>query len=196
MAVCRPRAEGRPLAGKGPAPGNGAVSRHNGRPEKSAAPGMDTAPSGITPTGEVIRDISVQIPPRDVEIEVFADNRNAASTHVIVRVVWAGEPVSEPAIRGQNLYLLAVGVSRYNNPDYRLEFAAQDATEFAQTMQAQKGAVYQDVRVTLLTDDNATHDRVRGRRLSDRVNQLTQGQQTPVIIAPFGVADFQIASAK
>jgi hypothetical protein len=147
----RARAEGRPLAvtmAKEPAAGKGAST------------GKGSVPASIASSGEQIRDISVQIPPHDVEIEVFADNRNAVSTPAIVRLVWAGESVAEPASRGPNLYVLAVGVSRYNNPDYRLEFAAQDATDFAQTMQAQKGAVYRDVRVTLLTDGNATHDRV------------------------------------
>ena len=50
------------------------------------------------------------------------------------------------------LYVLAVGESVYEKPELRLNYAAKDARDFSVAMQAQKGGLYRDVEVRLLTD--------------------------------------------
>jgi WD40 repeat protein len=54
------------------------------------------------------------------------------------------------------LHLLAVGISRYKFSDYNLEFANRDAEAFVEVMRRQKGRAFADVRVHLLTDDEAS----------------------------------------
>jgi uncharacterized caspase-like protein len=52
-------------------------------------------------------------------------------------------------------------VSQYLNPDIpKLGLAAKDADDFVATMQRQKGKLYRDVQVRLLTDAKATRDDV------------------------------------
>lgn len=110
-----------------------------------------------------VREIEVAIPEQDSEIALFAENKNGVSTAAILRVTWVGKTVSataEEALFKPRLYVLAVGVSKYKNPDYNLGLAAKDATDFAAVFKKQKGKLYSDVVVRLLTDDKATRDEV------------------------------------
>ena len=58
------------------------------------------------------------------------------------------------------LHVLAVGVSKYQNPEYTLKFAAKDAEDFAAFWPAQKGGLFADVQVTCLTDEKASRDEI------------------------------------
>lgn len=58
------------------------------------------------------------------------------------------------------LFVLSVGVSKYQNPKYNLSFAHKDAIDLAAEMQKQTGLF--DVRkVSVLTDQNATRSKIR-----------------------------------
>lgn len=58
------------------------------------------------------------------------------------------------------LYILAVGISNYKDKDLQLGFAAKDAKDFAGVMTEQKGFLYRDVVIKLLTDEGATKDEI------------------------------------
>jgi uncharacterized caspase-like protein len=60
-----------------------------------------------------------------------------------------------------DLYVLAVGVSQYRNPDYNLKFAAADAEAFAGLWKPMEGTLYRHVIVRRLTDSQATQANVR-----------------------------------
>lgn len=103
--------------------------------------------------GEV-KELAVPIQPQDSEIALFAQNRHAWSEPAMTRVTWQGAK-SKTAPRAV-LYVLAIGVGKYKNPDLELEFAANDARDFVETIRKQTGALYKDVVVQLLTDTDAT----------------------------------------
>lgn len=111
-----------------------------------------------------IREITVNLPEQDAEIQLFAENKYSVSTPAILRLKWAGKVTGHQDKQTRptkpKLYVLAVGVSKYKNPDYNLGLAAKDAQDFASTMQSQKGKLYGDVVVRLLTDGKATKDDV------------------------------------
>jgi WD40 repeat protein len=120
------------------------------------------------PAGEMT-EIAIPIPDKDSEIQLFAENRNGVSTPAVVRVNWQGAkpaPSTALAVPAEDvlfkpkLYVLAVGVTLYANPAYNLGLAAKDATDFSNILQGQKGALYGDVTVRLLTDNKATKDDV------------------------------------
>jgi hypothetical protein len=96
--------------------------------------------------------LAVTIPGRDCEVSVIAENRFAASVPARVRLAWAGTEPSDPL--KPKLYLLAVGISAYQNQDLRLGYPAKDARDFAAAMQAQEGqrGLYRKVEVKLLRD--------------------------------------------
>lgn len=109
-----------------------------------------------------VREITLPMPPQDSEIQLFAENRNGVSTPAVLRVTWSGtqSAAKEENLFKPKLYILAVGVSKYANPDYNLALAAKDAADLAAVFQKQKGKLYGDVVVRLLTDAKATRDDV------------------------------------
>ncbi len=123
---------------------------------------------------------------QDAEIMVFAENQFGFSTPAVLRLRWtgsdqdgkiniaaaspsgkttsvktasikttSGEPDTRPA-----LYVLAVGVSKYNNASIRLDFAAKDASDFATSLKKQQDGLYRKVVIKLLTDEHAKRDDV------------------------------------
>ena len=115
------------------------------------------------------RELTIKLPSTDSEIQVFAESRNGVSTPAIVSVKWSGARPAEtsPTNTGKpdrllapKLYVLAVGMSKYRNASYNLDFAAKDANDFSRAMSLQKGSLYRDVEVRVLTDGRATKDDV------------------------------------
>jgi WD40 repeat protein len=66
-----------------------------------------------------------------------------------------------PAAALGDLYVLSIGVSRYQNPRYNLKYAAADATAFAHLWSRMQGSLYRRVVLTPLTDAQATTANVR-----------------------------------
>ena len=105
------------------------------------------------------REVQVAIPPHDCTVSVMAGNRYGWSEPAFIRVRWQGETAPGFTIKPK-LYILAVGISQYPHPDWVLQFPAKDATDFTAAMSAQKGKLYSDVVVRLLTDGGATRDNI------------------------------------
>ncbi len=104
---------------------------------------------------------TVMIPERDCEISILAENKSAVSDPASVRIVWKGTaPAQDEFIIKPKLYALVIGISKYKDSDLQLGLAAKDARDFAQTLLNQKGGLYQDVTIRLLTDQQATKDDV------------------------------------
>jgi WD40 repeat protein len=54
------------------------------------------------------------------------------------------------------MYVLAVGVSKYANPEWRLDYAESDAKSVARTFEAVGRALYDDVQTITVLDEEAT----------------------------------------
>lgn len=59
-----------------------------------------------------------------------------------------------------NLYLLAVGVSKFKNPQHNLQFAKEDAVAFVEVWRSQEGKVYGRVECKLFIDEEATRENI------------------------------------
>jgi WD40 repeat protein len=137
------------------------------------------------------RELTVPLPPRDSEIMLFAENRHGVSTPAVIRLTWKGAAPDQKQPEFQvkpKLYVLAIGVSNYQKPDYRLRFAAKDARDFSEAMTRQKGRLYRDVEIRLLTDQIATRDDVADG-LDWLQKQVTQKDVGMVFLAGHGVND-------
>jgi WD40 repeat protein len=107
------------------------------------------------------RTITVPMPTHDSEISIIAENKNGASQAATVRLKWQGATEATPEFSVKpKLYVLAIGVSKYANPDYNLEYAAKDARDFTAACVAQQGALYRQVETKVLTDEEATRDNI------------------------------------
>ena len=118
----------------------------DGRP--SALEGAGQAPGT---SGELL----VPIPARNCEVSLIAENRNGASEPATVRLRWKG-PARDAFEAKPKLYVLAVGVSAYQDQDMRLGLAAKDALDFGAVWKNQHGRLYSGVEVKALTDAQAT----------------------------------------
>jgi len=116
---------------------------------------------------EIQKDQGIQttrapIPGKDTEISIIAENRNAASEPATVSLKWSGKvKVKEEEFTVKpKLYVLAIGVSKYEDKNLTLQFASKDASDFAESLLQQKGGLYRDVVVKVLTDGKATKDEI------------------------------------
>jgi WD40 repeat protein len=145
----------------------------DGRPagaERGLALKAAAAPGESKAAGE--RELKVSVPEGESQVSVIASNRFTTSVPATVRVRFrkaaaspaagaSAKPAAAEAFEIKpKLYVLAVGVSNYADPKLKLGFAAKDAGDFAAAMSRQKGGLYRDVVVRLLTDERASKDEV------------------------------------
>jgi WD40 repeat protein len=114
---------------------------------------------------EIQKDQGIQttrtpIPEKDTEISVIAENKYSASEPASVKLKWSGKVIEEEFTVKPKLYVLAIGVSKYENKDLVLQYASKDAKDFAASFLLQKGGLYRDVVVKVLTDEKATKDEI------------------------------------
>ena len=133
------------------------------------------------------QSVTVTIPEKDCEVSVIAENRNSSSDAATVRLVWAGRKQEEFTVQPK-LYVLAVGVSAYKDPDLKLRYAAKDARDFAAAVQKQKGGMYRDVVIKTLVDAIATRDDVMDG-LDWLQKEVTARDVGIIFIAGHGVND-------
>lgn len=148
----------------GDAPVTAVRVRVNGQMVETRRDLAIAAIGGSQQTTSAAQTLTIPLPKEDAEIQLFAENRHGVSTPATLRYRFTGarpQPVENaPLELKPKLYVLAVGVSEYDNPDYRLGLAAKDAKDLAAVFQRQKGLLYRDVEVRLLTDKAANRDAV------------------------------------
>ncbi|MEE8171627.1 MAG: caspase family protein, partial [Alphaproteobacteria bacterium] len=130
-------------------------------------------------------EMPLTVPRHDSEITVVAEGtRGTVSEAARLSLRWTGGA----ADKRPNLYLLAVGVSRYAAEELRLNFAHQDARDFADMLLEQDGRAYGAVHVRILSDDEAS-----GAALRDGLAWLTRearaGDFAALFLAGHGVDD-------
>lgn len=129
----------------------------------------------------------VTLPERDVVLSVVAENTNGPSAPATIRLKWAGRP-NTPAQPTAKLYVLAIGVGNYLDKSLALLFPAKDARDFANVLAGQKGGLYSDVKIRVLTDEQATKDAIlNGLDWIER--QTTQHDVAMIFLAGHGVND-------
>jgi WD40 repeat protein len=137
---------------------------------------------------EEVREVAVPVPSEDSEVLLFAENKHGVSSAASIRLYWRGAAPSPASVSKPVLYVLAVGISQYQKPEYRLQYAAKDAGDFVRIVNQQKGKYYSDVVVKLLTDDAALNgDVIQGFDWLQK--QVTPKDVGMVFIAGHGVTD-------
>ncbi len=103
----------------------------------------------------------------------------------------AAPPPPEPAstfVLKPNLYVLAIGVSKYAKSDMSLIFPAKDAQDFAHAMETQQGGLYNEVKTMIITNEEATKDKVL-EGLDWIRKQTTPKDVAMIFIAGHGMTD-------
>jgi hypothetical protein len=99
--------------------------------------------------------VMVEAPDGNCKISVTVRNEFGSSVPATVNLLRDGH-IFKPS-----LYVLAIGVSNYENPELRLQFPAKDASDFSQAVMRQAGLLYESVDVKLLADRKATAENIR-----------------------------------
>jgi WD40 repeat protein len=103
------------------------------------------------------RELEADVPlhPGVNEISISASNARADSLPETRTVMYAAPKTNQP-----KLILLAIGVSRYQYPPLKLDWADKDALEVESTFLHQKGHLYSDVTTKHLTNEHATKENI------------------------------------
>lgn len=133
------------------------------------------------------QELELDLPAEDAEIHLVGENRWGASVPATIKVRWQGSAPKAQTPKG-DLHIIAVGVSEYDQPDYRLGLAAKDAQDFVATLRKQEGGLYGKIRLRLLTDREADKKSVEEAILSLR-SVVQPKDTTMVFIAGHGVND-------
>lgn len=159
----------------------------NGRPVGNVIRGLSIRPaskSGQTKT------ITVNVFEGESEISVLTKNSSGYSEPATVRVVYGKAPKreQEESVIQARLYLMAVGISQYSDRTLRLMFPAKDARDFSALFEKQKGSLYSDVQIRLITDEKATRGAII-EALEWIRKETTSKDVAMIFIAGYGMND-------
>jgi Caspase domain len=157
----------------------------DGRPLRAIglAVGQDPAPSRRTDK------LSVSgLPRRDIEVALIAWSGEQASEPARLKLHWAGPRLDD--LLKPKLYALVIGVSDYVAANLKLDYAAKDAVDFSEALQAQEGGMYSKVEVKRLVDREVTREAI-GDGLDWLEQQVTHRDIGIIFVAGHGVKDDQ-----
>jgi len=129
-------------------------------------------------------ECEVPLPPGEKQIIVSAVAYNGAKLAAREEVRLTR---SVAAVKG-TLYVLSVGVNRYQNPKYDLKYARQDAEAFARIWKGKAGSLYSSVQTTVLADDKATASGLKAA-LAKLGEQATEKDSVVIFMSGHGVQD-------
>lgn len=86
-----------------------------------------------------------------------------------------------------NLYLLAFGVSKYQNPAYNLKFADKDALDLTKVIESYKGKGFENVYTKVLTNEQVTPEAIKASK--DFVKNSKPDDTFILFIAGHGMHD-------
>ncbi len=137
-------------------------------------------------------DVMVPLTQSDNRISVIASNRHTQSEPELINVKWktkTGETVvGSRDIYKPDLYLLSIGVSKYQQSGYSLDYAHKDAKGIASVLNRQSGKLYGKIHKRVLTDQKATQDDILDG-LDWILKESTQKDLSVIFVAGHGLKD-------
>jgi WD40 repeat protein len=115
---------------------------------------------------------------------IMAMIRDQYSTSMPITIEVVKESIDD--IFKPTLYMLSIGVSKYQNREYDLKYASKDASDMVDLFSKQKNIIFRDIKMQKLVDENATKDNILGAfDWLDR--EVTQRDVVIIFIAGHGV---------
>ncbi len=160
----------------------------NGRPSESGKRGIKITPKE---KNNIIEKIKIEVENGENEISVIAKNKNGFSEAPTIRVYYEeyqNENENREFIIKPTLYVLAIGIADYKNKEYSLKYPSKDAEDFVKVMKKQKGKLYKDVDVKLITNDEASKDSILDA-LEWLEKEVTSKDVAMIFMAGHGIND-------
>lgn len=143
-------------------------------------------PVAVRPAGTTVWSETASLTPGENTLSLLALNdAGAESVPVNVHVTYRA---AEAAVEKPSLYLLSIGVGKYQKPGMDLLFAAKDARDFAAAYRAQEGRLFSKVTAKTLTDAGAGRGEIMDG-LDWLSKEVTQRDWAIVFVSGHGVTD-------
>lgn len=107
-----------------------------------------------------LNTIRLSIPRENCTISLTAENAYGVSPEAKVFLKYDSINKVKTKERKSRLFVLSIGISDYDNPAYKLNYAAIDAASFIDCIEKQRGVYYDDVVVKKLIDKEATQNKM------------------------------------
>ncbi len=137
-------------------------------------------------------DVMVPLTQTDNRISVIASNRHTQSEPEIINVKWETKTIGTAAgtqdIFKPDLYLLSIGVSKYQQQGYSLDYAHKDAEGIASVLNRQSGKLFGKIHKRVLADHQATQDAIL-EGLDWILKESTQKDLSVIFVAGHGLKD-------
>jgi WD40 repeat protein len=112
----------------------------------------------VVPATDGDSSMQLSLPARDCTVSLIAENKNGPSEAVSIKLLWKGAaPSQDEFVIKPKLYVLSVGVSAYQKPEYHLNYSAKDARDFAALL-GKGSPLYRGVETRVLADADANKD--------------------------------------
>lgn len=121
----------------------------NGRPVKTLVPERGS------------NSLEVKVPDQNCTVGISAVSACGESELAFSSLYWKGEKRSQIGVQKADLYILAIGVTRYRDSYLSLKLPAKDARDFCNFFKNQEKGLYKNVHVRLLTDSLATREAIQ-----------------------------------
>jgi hypothetical protein len=153
----------------------------------ASVPAVSAGAPGQGAMMEEIQEFRVPVPPKDCTIALLAETAMANSDMAILKVRYQERRHVDP--QGlPRLYILAIGVAKYQDTTLNLNFPAKDAGDFTRSWDSQKNKLFREVVVKLITNENATRDNIMDG-LEWLQKQVTQKDTAIAFFAGHGMND-------
>ena len=126
---------------------------NNGKPSLAKFEEVESNNSG----GIKTTDYRVRVPlePGLNHLVFEAEHEHATSNRPSLKIT---RSVKQPKKTLPRLFVLAVGISKYENDEFNLQFADNDANDFSAALKKQSGVTFSEVVTKVLTNDGAAVD--------------------------------------
>jgi WD40 repeat protein len=110
-------------------------------------------------TGKSSARWDIELEPGKHTITVHADTKAVFGVSESINVRYVGGN-ADPDLELPNLYVFAVGISKYREKADKLDYAHRDAEEIAKAYQTYSQPLFKKIEVKVLTDEEVTHQKV------------------------------------
>lgn len=166
--------------------GVNAVYINDDEANSTAASAKEIETAGFTGK-KVVKKFTREVPlapgENKIKITVVDIQGNTDSREVSVRC-----PGNKP-----DLWVLAIGVSKYQNPNQNLQYADYDAQRIAEVFSQQSGNLFNQVHSRILTNERVTRENVFNH-MGEFLKQTSDNDVVLIFLAGHGVRDRQSGS--
>ena len=130
-------------------------------------------------------DVEVELTPGVNKIQVSTHNeKGVESLRETFKIIYNGE------VKKGDLYIITMGVSKYQKSEYNLKYAAKDATDVMETLTGKSSNLYTSIKQKLLTNEEVNSSTIN--ELKRFLSDAKENDVVIIFVAGHGVLDSEL----